>query len=240
MIIFILIPMLNSQSVDIFFQQGNNAYAEGKYQEAVDLYLKVLNEGYTSGEVYFNLGNAYYKLDEIGRAILYYEKATHYLEGDEALARNLSIAELRVVDEIEPIPKIFLEEWWDWLIHIFSINTFAWLCLALFILISLFSALYINFAKINFKRLLWISAVGFILVVSLFIGRIYQFESSQYGIILSPKVSVVSEPSLTGTEVFIIHEGTKVKINRSLDGWMEISLADGKTGWLKSDELERI
>ena len=76
--------------------------------------------------------------------------------------------------------------------------------------------------------------------VSLFIWRIYQFESSQYGIILSPTVSVVSEPSLSGTEVFIIHEGTKVKINRSLDGWMEISLADGKTGWLKSDVLESI
>jgi tetratricopeptide (TPR) repeat protein len=235
-----LIQLLSGQSVDIFFQQGNKAYAESKYQEAVELYLKVLEEGYTSGEVYFNLGNAYYKLDEIGRAILYYEKAAHYLQGDEALDQNLSIAELRVVDEIESIPKIFLEEWWDWLIHIFSINTFAWLSLALFLLTFLFSALYINFSKRNFKRFIWSSAVGFILVLSLFIGRIYQFESSQYGIILSPKVSVVSEPSLTGTEVFIIHEGTKVRINRSLDGWMEISLADGKTGWLKSDELESI
>ena len=74
----------------------------------------------------------------------------------------------------------------------------------------------------------------------LFIGRIYQYESSQYGIILAAKVSVVSEPSLSGTEVFIIHEGTKVKINRLLQEWMEISLADGKTGWIKSNALEVI
>jgi tetratricopeptide (TPR) repeat protein len=236
-LLLIFTDLVSSQAVDTYFKQGNKAYSEGNYQNAVDDYLKVIAGGVESGEVFFNLGNAYYKLNQIGRSILYYEKARQFLEGDKALEQNLKLARLRIVDKIEPIPKLFLEEWWIWGIHIFSIPAVAWICFILF-LVAMFSlAFYFIFSKRMLKRLTWITSILFVIALSFYLSRIYQFESSDYGIILVSKVSVVSEPSLTGDEVFIIHEGTKVKINREIDGWLEISLADGKTGWLKSNSL---
>ena len=104
------------------FQNGNRDYAEGKYQQAIEEYSQIINFGYESGELYFNLGNAYYKLDEIGKAILCYEKAKLYMENDESLIQNLEIARLKVIDKIEPVPELFLNIWWRKIVHLFSIN----------------------------------------------------------------------------------------------------------------------
>jgi len=234
------LQLLLAQPVEVYFEQGNRAYSEGKYQDAADLYHKIIEKGVASGEVYFNLGNTYYKLDQIGKTILYYEKAQQYLEGDPALEQNMKLASLKVVDKIEPIPKLFLEEWWNAVTHIFPLTIIAWLSYILFFLIMIFAAFYLLFPKKIFIRAIWIFVTLFVIALSFYLSRIYQFESSKYGVILASKVSVVSEPSLTGSEVFIIHEGTKVAINREIDGWFEISLADGKTGWLKTNDLELI
>jgi hypothetical protein len=92
----------------------------------------------------------------------------------------------------------------------------------------------------NLKKFIWITGSLFAVALILFLNRVYIFESSEFGIILSPAVSIVSEPSISGTEVFILHEGTKVEISRKLDNWYEIRIADGKTGWLKNDTVEMI
>jgi tetratricopeptide (TPR) repeat protein len=222
------------------FLQANKAYAEGKYQQAVDLNLQILQQRQVSGEVYFNLGNAYYKLNQIGRAILYYEKARIYLAGDDALEQNLKIARLKIIDKIEPIPELFLIDWWKAAIDVFTPTALAWICFALFTAAFFWLAFYFLFNRRIFFRLTWITGLIFFILLVLFIGKIYQFETSRYGIIFADKISVVGEPTLTGQELFILHQGTKVKINRNLDGWYEISLADGKTGWIKADGLEII
>jgi tetratricopeptide (TPR) repeat protein len=239
--VFLNIPIyLVAQSADYNFEKANLAYADGKYPEAVELYEQIIQDGFESGEVYFNLGNSYYKLNEIGKSILYFEKATIYLPRDESLNQNLSIARLKVVDKIDSIPKLFLEIWWNRATQIFSINMFCWLTLILFILTLSIISIYIIFAINIFKRLIWVFSILFFLILILTVGKIYQFETLEFGVILDNKISVVSEPSISGTEVFILHEGTKVQINRSLAGWFEISLADGKTGWLKATSLGMI
>jgi tetratricopeptide (TPR) repeat protein len=226
-----------ADQAETLFALANKAYAEGKYQQAVEFYEQILQKKLASGEVYFNLGNAYYKLNQTGKAILYYEKAEVYLSGDEALEQNLKIARLKIVDKIEPLPVLFLMEWWNAAINFFAYSTIAWLCFAFFTLTLIWLAIYLLVNRRIFIRLTWITAAVFVVLLVMFIGKIYQFESSQYGIIFADKISVVGEPTLTGQELFILHEGTKVKINRSLDGWYEISLADGKTGWIKADGL---
>jgi tetratricopeptide (TPR) repeat protein len=231
---------VSAEQAGTLFALGNKAYADGKYQQAVEFYEQILQKRQASGEVYFNLGNAYYKLNQIGKAILYYEKAEVYLSGDEALEQNLKIARLKIVDKIEPLPVLFLTEWWTTAINAFAFTTIAWLCFGFFGLTLIWLAIYLLVNRRMFIRLTWITAAVFLILLVLFIGKIYQFESSQYGIIFTDKISVVGEPTLTGQELFILHEGTKVKINRSLDGWYEISLADGKTGWIKADGLEII
>ncbi len=233
------VSVLADQATTLF-AMANKAYADGKYQQAVDLYEQILQKKLASGEVYFNLGNAYYKLNQIGKAILYYEKAEVYLAGDEALEQNLKIARLKIVDKIEPIPVLFLVNWWNTAINFFTMTFFAWLCFGVFVLTLILLAIYLLVNRRIFIRLTWITTAVFLILLVMFIGKIYQFESSKYGIIFADKISVVGEPTLTGQELFILHQGTKVKINRSLDGWYEISLADGKTGWIKADGLEII
>ena len=237
----ILFPIIGyTQDFNIYFNNANKLYAEGKYKEAAELYNAIIKNGVESGEVYFNLGNIYYKQDEIGKSILYYEKASRFLQGDESLEQNLKIVKLKIIDKIEPIPKLFLEEWWDTAIRIFPIDIYAWVNLALFIFTLVFISMNIIFNRRIFRNLIWIFSIFFAINFVLFLGKIYESETLQHAIILNDKISVVSEPNLSGLEIFILHEGTKVRINRILDDWFEISLDDGKTGWLKANSLEII
>jgi tetratricopeptide (TPR) repeat protein len=239
-LLYIGFSYLYAQNPDIWFNEANKAYTEGDYQQAVDLYSKILEQGIESGEVYFNMGNSYYKMNDIGRAILYYEKAKKYIDGDPALEQNLQLARLRIVDKIEPIPQLFIVEWWSTITHIFSLNSLLWLCISLFSIVILLIIINLLHARQYLRRLIWSSAALSVLIFVITLSRIYEFETTQFGVILEKKVSVVSEPDIGGTEVFILHEGTKVKINRMLNEWLEISIPDGKTGWLRNNYLEVI
>ena len=222
------------------FDKANQAYADGDYQNAIIAYKAILEQGIESGEVYFNLGNSCYKTNDIGRAILYYEKARIFIEGDPALEQNLKLAQLKIVDEIEPIPELFLVQWWDLVTHQFSLDTLLWLDFAIFSILILFIIFYILFTKQYLRRIIWIISLLFLLIIIVTSSLIYEFETSQFGVILEEKVSVVSEPGIGGTEVFILHEGTKVRINRILNEWLEITIPDGKTGWVQKISLETI
>ncbi len=239
---FILLLMyinVFGQTDQFMFEQANARYQAGMYQEAIDLYLQIVANGKISGEVYFNLGNAYYKIGHIGRAILYYEKARIFLEGDEALDQNIRLARLRTVDEIEPLPRLFLIEWWDTLLYLLSLETIAWIAYGSYLLVVILLALNILWHG-RWKRLVWIAAWLCVPIIVIFFSRVYQFETSRFGIILETKVSVMNEPNVSGQEIFILHEGTKVRINRSVDEWDEISIPDGKTGWVEQKNLEII
>lgn len=229
--------MLSASEWDIYFKEGNKAYSDGKYEDAILQYSKILENNFESGELYFNLGNAYYKLNEIGKAIYYYEKAQKFLEGDEALNQNLSIAQLKIIDKIEPIPRLFIWDWIDNFIRILSIENWGWISLLLFLLTAIVFSLYILFVKGIFFRFSWIFMIFFTIAIVIFVGRIYLFESNEFGIIFEKKIAVVSEPNLGASEVFILHEGTKVKVNEKRADWYEISLADGKTGWCKANSI---
>ena len=100
--------VVSASEWDVYLKEGNKAYSEGKYEDALTYYSKILKNDFEGGELYFNLGNTYYKLDEIGKSIYYYEKALKFIEGDETLEQNLEIARLKIIDKIEPIPKLFI------------------------------------------------------------------------------------------------------------------------------------
>jgi tetratricopeptide (TPR) repeat protein len=231
---------LYAQDPGVRFNEANKVYADGDYQYAIGLYSKILEQGIESGEVYFNLGNAYYKINDMGRAILYYEKARKYIDGDPALEQNLQLTQLRIVDKIEPIPELFIVEWWSTFIHVFSLDTLLWLCFAIFSILVLLIIINLLYSRQFIRRFIWAATAVFLLIFVITFSLIYEFETTQFGVILEEKVSVISEPDIGGTEVFILHEGTKVKINRMVNDWFEITIPDGKTGWLKETSLEVI
>jgi len=239
-LLIVLISLdVSGQSYQLYFESANKDYLEGRYEDAIEKYHKILLDNVESGEVYFNLGNAYYKTNQYGRAILYYEKSRKYLAGDDALEKNLKLARVRIIDKIEPVPQLFLRVWWNKILNLFSIEIYAWITFIIFVfLISIIAIRFLSGR--SFNRILAIISSLFIITFFIFLNKVYIFETIQFGIILSQKVAVVSEPNLTGTEVFILHEGTKVQINRTLGEWIEIKIADGKTGWLKTDTLEYI
>jgi len=243
-IIFILIiigiSVLHAQESGNRFNEANKAYAEGDYQTAIKLYSIILEQGIESGEVYFNLGNTYYKMNDLGRAILYYEKAAKFIKGDPALEQNLQLTQIRIVDKIEAIPKLFIEDWWSTLTHVFSLDTLLWISIILFSVLIMLIIVNLLYTKQFLPRFIWAMTLLFVLIFVVTLSLIYEFETSQFGVILVEKVSVISEPGIGGTEVFILHEGTKVLINRMLNEWLEISIPDGKTGWLKDTSLEVI
>ncbi|HID38789.1 MAG TPA: tetratricopeptide repeat protein [Calditrichaeota bacterium] len=227
-----------------YFKQGNEFYKQGEYEKAIEQYRKVLALGYESGEIYFNLGNAYYRTDQIGLARLYYEKAARFLKNDEALRQNLGLVKMRLVDQIDVPPKLFLVEWWNAFLDIFPLSVLSWLTVALlWLFLALLAArIYLN-SRGRGRRLRGLTIISltvFLLFAFILTHKIYLFESEHYAIILMPTITVHASPSPSGTEVFVLHEGTRVKVLRRTGDWLEIRLADGKTGWLEEKAVDEV
>lgn len=238
---FILSVSFAQSGVNYFFEQGNQSYRKGNYSEAIEHYQKILDAGYESGRLYYNLGNCYYKLDKIGYAILYYEKSERLLPNDPELRFNLELAQLKVIDRLEIPPRFFLFEWWDSIKYYYSISQLTYLCIVGYFITAIVLILYLFIKRDRIRRLLF-SVFLIFLVATLLSGyflfsNIYEDETNQYGILLTPNVSVVSAPDQNGTEVFILHEGVKVKLADQREDWLKIMLPDGKSGWVKKENI---
>lgn len=235
---------LSAQEFQAEFSQGNNYYQEGEYETALEVYNKIINAGFESGELYYNLGNTHYKLNNIGLSRLYFERARRFLKNDQALDENIKLLKLRLVDKIQTPPRFILYVWRDGLLEIFSMNLLSWLTAGLLWLLLITAAVRQYFIKRKrddrFKYLLVTIGALFVICTLLFSQKIFNAETEEYGVIQEPSVTLYAEPSDKGTEVFMLHEGTKVKIERDNNEWLEIRLEDGKTGWIDKSNLEII
>lgn len=237
---------INAQEkyVDSLFAKGNEAYRMQEYHSALDLYNAIVDTGFTSFELYFNLGNAYFKTGEYPKAILYYEKAKVLDGSNEDLSFNLQKANAYTIDKIEMIPEFFLVSWMQKFITIFPSN--KWAIVALLAFAAGLASLLFYFINISRSRKVLFFSIG---VIALLISILsYSFsvktrnyiENSNSAIVMSSTVTVKGAPDINGVNVFIIHEGTKLRILRTIGDWYEIKLADGKQGWLLNTDVEKI
>lgn len=243
LIIYCLTGSAFADQAHNLFEKANQSYHDGDYSAAIKGYENILSGGMESGELYYNLANAYYKLNKLGNARLNYERALIWMENDEAVLQNLSLLKLRLVDQIEEPPRLFISKWWESLLSTFSLPTLGNIVLFLFWTLLISIAIFLHYQKrgrIKFKSLFNTVLVIWLFALVIWANKIYLFESEIHGVILLSTVTVQAEPSDNTTELFVIHEGTKVKINRSSGDWFEIQLIDGKTGWLKNNALEKI
>jgi tetratricopeptide (TPR) repeat protein len=242
-LVFLISSLSHADLASDMFAEANQFYQEGSFGQAIEKYEEILNAGYESGELYYNLANAFYKEGNIGKARLNYERALLWLEGDEAVTQNLELLKLRLVDQIEEPPRLFISVWWDALLNIFNTSTLGIVVLIIFWIVLVNAAIFMYFRKrgrIKWKSAFVTSLMVWLFLLTIWVNKIYLFETEKYGVILAPTITVHAEPAENTTELFVLHEGTRVRVERSSNGWLEIRLADGKTGWLQSSVLEII
>lgn len=226
------------------FQAANEAYQEGNYGAAIQGYERILSEGNSSNEIYYNLGNAYFKSAIIGKAILNYERALLSRPNDGDTKFNLEIAQTRLEDDLETIGTFFLIEWWQNIHKLFS--SAVWGVLTL---ISLWGGiagllLWLLGRTRDLKKQGFISGIGLLLVSTLlfFIGNSQaNFEqNSQFAIILDKEVNLRSAPDEESNSILEIHEGLKVGLLDEIGTWQKVKLSNGDQGWLPKASFEEI
>jgi hypothetical protein len=232
------------QSTDSLWAQGNLAYQKGNYEAASSNYNAILGQGLHSPDLYFNLGNTYYKQNRIAESILSYERAIRFSPSNEIYKYNLEVAKAKVIDKIEIIPPFFIYSWINSIKSIMSINGWAITILILFLILVSSILLWRFGFSILLKRFgFWCSLCATLLFIisTLLCSSIASKNSIRdEAIILRPVVTVKSSPDQNGKDLFILHEGTKVQITDSLSRWIEVKISDGNSGWINTADLERI
>ena len=229
---------------EALFDRANKAYNEGEYTVAITDYEKILEKGEHSAELYYNLGNAHYKLNQIAPSIYYFEKALLLKPNDPEIKKNLAYANNMTLDAIDTMPEMGFSKFYNAVVQWLSFDQWAYVGVAGMLL---FVLLYIAFYFFHYstrKRIAFIlSLVG--LLVSIFAVTMAflnysDFNKNQPAIVFDNEIAVRSEPNERGEGVFILHEGTKVNVLESLNGFEKIRIADGKTGWLPKDSIKML
>lgn len=229
---------------DTLWTRANGLYAAGEFNDALNCYNKIEESGAASSDLYYNMGNAYYRLNQVGRAILYYEKALKADPSNADAKANLAIANNLTVDKIDAVPEFVALTWLRQFRN--TLSSASWACLALvFLCAALVCLLLFRFASSLFKRkfsFIIACILGFCAIVSFSFGAVLASASKGGGeaVVVSSFGNVKSAPNTTGNSVFVLHEGTKVSVLERVEGWCRIEIRDGRQGWLTSVDLATI
>jgi tetratricopeptide (TPR) repeat protein len=233
-----------AQEAAVAFSSANELYRGQKYQEAARAYEKIVVGGYESAALYYNLGNAWFKAGNAPAAILNYERAKRLAPGDEDIAHNLALANLRIVDRIEPIPRLFFVEWWDALVGSASASQWGTAAIAaLWAAVILMGTFRLSRGRL-LRRLTLLPGVAALLfaLFAFTAGWIHgeRETSGSAAILFAASAPVKSAPDAGSTDLFVLHEGVRVDLLDAVGEWRKIRLADGKLGWLPLADLRVI
>ena len=227
------------------FEKANEFYNNGDFDSAVSLYEDILEANLHSAELYYNLGNSYYKLNKIAPSIYYYEKALLLSPRDKDVLNNLRFAQKMTVDNINDVPKLGLIKLINSSVNLFKTDHWAIICIILMILFVLLFLAYYLTNRTRTKRLFFImeGVVLAFLILSFVLTnkKLDRDNNLKYGIIFSQEIELKSEPNLKSETLYLLHEGTKVQlVNSFTNSWTKILLSDGKTGWLPNSAFKRL
>ena len=240
----LLTPSLLTPVSAVTKAEADSSYVRGQYQQAITQYEALLKQG-ASADLYYNLGNAYYRTENIPEAVLNYERALLLSPGDRDIRFNLQIARSKTFDKIVPESEMFFVTWYRSLVSMMSVDAWARTALVSLAITIILLLVYL------FSERIWLRKAGFfggVALLLLFVGaNIFAWQQKKDllnrkgAIIFAPSVTVKSTPAANGTDLFILHEGTKVVItDGSMKEWKEIRLADGKEGWIESKHIRVI
>ncbi|MBL0308914.1 MAG: tetratricopeptide repeat protein [Bacteroidetes bacterium] len=223
------------------YKTASDQYKSSQFEQAATSYEKILAQGYPSPEVYFNLGNCYYKLNQIAKATLNFERAAKLSPEDEDIRHNLKLSELKTIDKIQPVPQLAVITWWKEFTASYSSGGWA-IYAVIFVWLALLAvafSLFIGMKKITAT----VGVLFFILSVSFLMLSFQQKtreQNASAAILMVSNSFIKSAPDFNGSNLFMIHEGVKFNILDQVGTWYKIRLADGKVGWLEKGSFERI
>lgn len=247
-LLFCLAPVAfgnaNQGHYEELFTKGNEAYTKNNFDSAIIYYEGIVNAGFESGILYYNLGNSYYKKRNIPAAILYFEKAKKLVPDDSDVLFNLQLANQQITDMIEPLPDFFLNQWWKTIISSASVDAWGrWsIVFAFYSVIMLMFFIFSESAGFR-KLFFWSGLTGLIFTVFTLYFAFEQEKNlveNNEAIVFSSTVTTKSSPGDNSTNLFVIHQGTKVKILERVNGWIKIAIPDGNIGWIISEEVREI
>lgn len=238
------LPRVVAVGVDSLKVLADSAYAKEDFDKAAKTYLRIAKTG-ESASICYNLGNCYYRLDDISRSILWYERASLLSPGDEDIRFNLDMARSKTIDRVIPRHEFFFVTWYRSMTNWMSADAWAHWSVIVFVLCLIALAIYI------YAHPIWLRKTGFTLAVVFFlltiVGNICAWSQKSRlanrngAIVMSPSAVVKSTPAQSGSDLFVLHEGTYVSIrDNSLNDWAEVTLADGKQGWIEKKLIEVI
>ncbi len=230
-----------AQSPAVHFEAANGFYKEGAYEEAAKRYDTILKLGYESAEVYYNLGNCYFKSNQLGLAILNYKRAEQLDPFDDEIRRNLSLAQKAAIDDFEIMPLPLFRSAYLKFLLLLSADTWAILGLIGLSLLIIGSFLYLfsDLGRLGFI-LGSVGLIGALLFTSLAVANRNHLKKNVPAIVMSASSYAKSGPGDKAEDVFILHEGAEVKVIESYEGWRKIKLPDGKVGWILGEDIEVI
>ncbi len=239
-----LVKVSGSQEVDSLYLSANEAYSEGLYEAAIENYSMIIQAGFESADLYFNMGNAAFRSNKLGYSVLYYKKALKLDPQHEEAVTNLGYVLKYKEDNLDQVPELFLRKWMRSVYHLFTLKTWSLLSIVFFALLLLGVLLYIFPRRMGVKKTGFFSGlmafVFFIISLTAAIERTQEINDPDEAVIIDPSVVVKSSPSLSGTDLFVLHEGTEIVLNETISGWMEIRISDGRMGWIPEESLALI
>jgi tetratricopeptide (TPR) repeat protein len=216
-------------------------YKKQNYKQVINCYEKILAEGQVSANLYYNLGNAYFKDNQIGKAIYNYELAKKLSPGDDDIKTNLRIANTKTIDKIDAKENFLAGAIKSGLYSMFSTNGWAWLSIIAVIFTLLCAIVFIVSKSLFFKRIcFWLGILGtikFIFVFSVGFASLHNLNKKTQAIVTNQVVQVLSAPNESGKSKFSLHEGTKLIVLSTNEEWTSVQLANGNEGWIKTQEL---
>lgn len=239
-ILLLFVQFAGAQS----FEQGNDLYKKGNFKAAVVQYEGIIKQGKESSELYYNLGSAYYKLNQVAPAVFYLEKALLLNPGNKDAQVNLAYAQKMTIDDIKAVPRVGFSKLVYNATGNYHYNTWAWVAVSFSVLFLLLFVGYYFSGRTLFKRIFFVGmfvAIG-ALALSI-VSAIYvksQKNKENYAIVFTDVVSVKAEPQEKAQDAFVLHAGTRVNVLEKADGWKKIQLADEHIGWIPEGDIKEI
>lgn len=238
-IIWIVSPSILSAQINVenIFSQANELYNKGSYIEAINNYKEIIKNDFHSAELYYNLGNAYYRLDSIASSVYYYEKALQLNPNDREIIDNLELINKTLVDEIDPITIPLIESILNRVSNIFYFETWGYISIFFsFLIVALFLSYYFaNSSRVKRLTFVLLCISSIFMLVSLINGNkgYNNYINNEYAVIYSYETDLKTEPNYRSETLFMLHEGTKIQVLENYNNWIKIRLVNGQVGYIQ-------